>query len=62
MFKYISIPILILISLRGVAQKDISYQNHGWIMYFGNHKLTDKISLHKQVQAEGDLKQLNESL
>ncbi|MCZ8354763.1 MAG: DUF2490 domain-containing protein [Cyclobacteriaceae bacterium] len=50
MFKYISIPILILISLRGVAQKDISYQNHGWIMYFGNHKLTDKISLHTEYQ------------
>ncbi|MFN7489198.1 MAG: DUF2490 domain-containing protein [Chryseotalea sp.] len=50
MLKYISIPILFLISLKGVAQKDISYQNHGWIMYFGNHKLTDKISLHTEYQ------------
>lgn len=32
------------------AQKSISNQRHGWVMYFGNHKLTDKISLHTEYQ------------
>lgn len=32
------------------SQKNISDQRHGWYMYFGNHKLTDKISLHTEYQ------------
>jgi hypothetical protein len=32
------------------AQKNISDQNHGWIMFFGNHRLTNKISLHTEYQ------------
>lgn len=32
------------------AQKIISPQNHGWIMYFGNHKLNDHWGLHTEYQ------------
>ncbi len=32
------------------AQKIFSDQQHGWIMFFGNHRLTDKISLHTEYQ------------
>jgi hypothetical protein len=32
------------------AQKEIAQQTHGWIMYFGNHKLTNKLSLHTEHQ------------
>ena len=33
-----------------MAQKLISNQNHAWVTYLGNHKLTDKISLHTEYQ------------
>jgi hypothetical protein len=32
------------------AQKTISNQNHAWVTYLGNHKLTDKFSLHTEYQ------------
>jgi len=32
------------------SQKNIADQNNGWYMYFGNHKLTDQISLHTEYQ------------
>ncbi|HEY5689912.1 MAG TPA: DUF2490 domain-containing protein [Cyclobacteriaceae bacterium] len=37
-------------SMAGLAQKNIASQNNGWYMYFGNHKLTNKISLHTEYQ------------
>lgn len=36
--------------LIGEAQKNIDSQNNGWYMYFGNHKLTNKLSLHTEYQ------------
>jgi hypothetical protein len=32
------------------AQKTFSNQNHAWVTYLGNHKLTDKFSLHTEYQ------------
>jgi hypothetical protein len=32
------------------AQKIISPQAHGWIMYFGNHKINDRWGLHTEYQ------------
>ena len=32
------------------SQKNIATQSNGWYMYFGNHKLTDKVSLHTEYQ------------
>jgi hypothetical protein len=32
------------------AQKLISSQTHGWIMYFGNHKINDRWGLHTEYQ------------
>jgi len=32
------------------AQHLISNQNHAWVTYLGNHKLTDKFSLHTEYQ------------
>ena len=32
------------------AQKDISVQNHAWVMYTGNHKLSSKWGIHTEYQ------------
>jgi hypothetical protein len=32
------------------AQKDISSQTHAWVMYFGNHRLSDRWGLHTEYQ------------
>ncbi|MEQ8704745.1 MAG: DUF2490 domain-containing protein [Phaeodactylibacter sp.] len=32
------------------AQKDIAVQYNTWYMYFGNHRLTDKLGLHTEYQ------------
>jgi hypothetical protein len=32
------------------AQKDISSQTHAWVMYFGNHRLSDQWGLHTEYQ------------
>jgi hypothetical protein len=41
---------LVTLGFSVTAQKQISSQYHGWYMYFGNHKLTNKISLHTEYQ------------
>lgn len=43
---------IILVFSYGVlnAQKEISTQQHGWVMYFGNHRLTDKWGIHSEYQ------------
>ncbi len=51
------IVLLIFVScipLAAWSQKNISTQTNGWYMYFGNHKLTDKISLHTEYQWRRD--------
>jgi hypothetical protein len=32
------------------AQKQIDDQNNAWYMYFGNHKITDRWSIHTEYQ------------
>lgn len=32
------------------AQKEIATQTNAWFMYFGNHRLTDKLGLHTEYQ------------
>lgn len=32
------------------AQKEIVTQNHGWIMYFGNHRISDQWGIHSEYQ------------
>jgi hypothetical protein len=41
---------LVLVGFAVSAQKQIANQYNGWYMYFGNHKLTDKVSLHTEYQ------------
>ncbi|MCU0383629.1 MAG: DUF2490 domain-containing protein [Cyclobacteriaceae bacterium] len=50
MKQFVMIISLVFYITQAQAQKEISYQTHGWIMYFGNHKLTDKLSLHTEYQ------------
>jgi Protein of unknown function (DUF2490) len=38
------------LSFATFAQRQTVYQVHGWYMYFGNHALTDKWSLHTEYQ------------
>lgn len=42
--------VLNLSATHAQAQKVISNQTHGWLMYFGNHKLADKVTLHTEYQ------------
>lgn len=32
------------------GQKDISSQTHAWVMYFGNHRLTERWGIHTEYQ------------
>lgn len=49
--KAISFIILLLILLNtGLAQKQISTQNHAWLMYTGNHKLSETWGIHTEYQ------------
>ncbi len=50
MIRSIITGIALLLSSFVLAQKAISTQYHGWYMYFGNHKLTDRFSLHTEYQ------------
>ena len=33
-----------------MAQKDISNQEHAWVMYFGNHRLSERWGIHTEYQ------------
>lgn len=48
--KWIFTVIFLVSTQLIMAQKLISNQNHAWVTYLGNHKLTDKISLHTEYQ------------
>ena len=39
-----------LISMELNGQKQISDQTHAWVMYFGNHKITDHWGIHTEYQ------------
>jgi hypothetical protein len=41
---------IMLLSLTAAAQKDISEQEHAWLMYFGNHRITDRWGIHTEYQ------------
>lgn len=55
-YKNKILSLILGLSVAGTAwsQKNISTQNHGWYMYFGNHKITDKLSLHTEYQWRRD--------
>lgn len=40
----------LMTSFVSIGQKNIANQNGAWIMYFGNHKLSEKFSLHTEYQ------------
>lgn len=40
----------IFVGVSAQSNHDIVSQQHGWYMYFGNHKITDKYSLHTEYQ------------
>lgn len=42
--------LLLMGSSVAVGQKNIANQDGAWFMYFGNHKLTEKFSLHTEYQ------------
>lgn len=61
---FLHLIIMVSIPVIGWSQKNISDQRHGWIMYFGNHRLSDKFNLHTEYQwrrADG-LRQWQQSL
>ncbi len=51
MRKFLIVCVAVLTAMHTVsAQKIISPQSHGWIMYFGNHKFNDRWGLHTEYQ------------
>jgi hypothetical protein len=45
---YLLLSGTVLLSLNASAQKDISDQQHAWLMYFGNHRISDRWGLHTE--------------
>ena len=50
MKKIIFLLSIVFITKLNFAQKEIVNQQHAWITYQGNHKLTSKIGLHTEYQ------------
>ena len=50
MKKTIFISICLILTVGTFAQKQISDQQHAWVTYQGNHKLSPKIGLHTEYQ------------
>lgn len=50
MKKIVLLLLLVFASKLHFAQKEIANQQHAWITYQGNHKLTPKIGLHTEYQ------------
>ena len=50
MKKLALISICLILTIGSFAQKVISNQQHAWVTYQGNHKLTSKIGLHTEYQ------------
>jgi hypothetical protein len=49
--KKITISIgLLALTMSLFAQKQISEQEHAWLMYFGNHRITDRWGIHTEYQ------------
>ena len=44
------ILLLIAIPLQSAAQKEIANQENAWLMYFGNHRISDRWGLHTEYQ------------
>lgn len=42
--------VLIISPSYSLSQKEISPQNHAWVMYFGNHKISEQLGLHTEYQ------------
>ena len=49
-FTQLFVIIILFIPSPGEAQKNIDSQSNGWYMYFGNHKLTNKLAIHTEYQ------------
>ena len=41
---------IVLFASYSFSQKEISPQNHAWVMYFGNHKLSEHWGIHTEYQ------------
>jgi len=50
MNKYCCLLILFLLNSSFFSQKEISTQNHAWLSYAGNHKISKKMSIHTEYQ------------
>ena len=48
-FLWVLIPYVLYFNI-GFSQKDIATQNHAWVMYFGNHRVTERWGIHTEYQ------------
>ena len=47
---YCLLSCFVLLTYSAAAQKDISDQQHAWLMYFGNHRVSERWGLHSEYQ------------
>ena len=50
MRRFLFAGIMLLISITCSSQKIISTQAHAWVMYTGNHKITERWGIHTEYQ------------
>jgi hypothetical protein len=50
MRRFLFAGIMLLISITCSSQKIISTQSHAWVMYTGNHKITERWGIHTEYQ------------
>lgn len=52
--SYLNFLLLILlffsVNLRAQSDKEIATHNNGWFMYFGNHRVSEKLGIHTEYQ------------
>ena len=46
----VSLFLLLFLVVGSFAQKLISNQNHAWVLYTGNHKISEKFGIHTEYQ------------
>jgi hypothetical protein len=50
MKRFILLFVAFAMATTSFAQKQISDQEHAWLMYFGNHRITDRWGIHTEYQ------------
>lgn len=50
MARIVSVIFLLIISYNSFGQKEVDNQSCAWYMYFGNHRVSDRVGIHTEYQ------------